>query len=615
MLPGGGLDAVDARAAGALPGHRPGRRGDLPAADVQRHQPAGQARQRDDPLHPAYGRLDDAGGRLALRGAGAPRPARPARAEPAAHRHRDRRRPRRGHDDRRGPRGADRRGLGGHDPRLRPAPRPARSTITPGLLLAAAGRARRRSAAGPVLVRGGTADHERRARASPARRPARAPRARPSGRPPTARRLLVTAEGPAQGRPRHDGRRAGRADGSLGAATAIAMDAGGSAQLAVRDELVIPWSRAAQPLRRDRALLPGRSPSSPCPSASRRTPTGWTTRPRWSCARPSPGATRGHRGPPHRAPVQAAVERPARAGAARVNLDPRRLRLADGVYVVVARHTADDGSGVTEQRRRVIIDRTLSSLNARATTTRVRTKVLRAAGRPLPPAAARPGHGARARRPAARRSRRSPAAGRCAPARQVVAWNRTVRGALVSGAVRVTVEARSPLGTSGLVRRGDPEAPPPARPPRPPEGPTPGLVLVQRLDLGLHGADLGDQAVDLRRRARTRRRAGGRRRARGPPPARSTAASGRAPGPCHAPPRRPSGRRRRRASRRPWPCRPVPWRCPFPVGETERRVYLRLLPPVHDGEHHGGQREEQGEEDAELPAVALEEDHQGHDEA
>ena len=29
---------------------------------------------------------------------------------------------------------------------------------------------------------------------------------------------------------------------SLGATTAIAMDAGGSAQLAVRDDLVIPWS-------------------------------------------------------------------------------------------------------------------------------------------------------------------------------------------------------------------------------------------------------------------------------------------------------------------------------------------------------------------------------------
>ena len=52
-------------------------------------------------------------------------------------------------------------------------------------------------------------------------------------------------------------------------------------------------------------------------------------------------------------------------GAVKVNVDPKRLRLGDGVYVVVARFTPDDGSGETEQRRRVIFDRTLSALTAR----------------------------------------------------------------------------------------------------------------------------------------------------------------------------------------------------------------------------------------------------------
>ena len=78
---------------------------------------------------------------------------------------------------------------------------------------------------------------------------------------------------------------------------------------------------------------------------------------------PRPGATR--------VSVARRTGRPSRLlwqgrlgpGAAAVKLDPRRLGLGDGVYYVVARHTGDDGA-VTEERRRVIVDRTLSSLNA-----------------------------------------------------------------------------------------------------------------------------------------------------------------------------------------------------------------------------------------------------------
>ena len=41
-----------------------------------------------------------------------------------------------------------------------------------------------------------------------------------------------------------------------------------------------------------------------------------------------------------------------------MTVDPKTLRFGDGPYVVVATHTAADGSGVTEERRRVIFDRT-----------------------------------------------------------------------------------------------------------------------------------------------------------------------------------------------------------------------------------------------------------------
>ena len=54
--------------------------------------------------------------------------------------------------------------------------------------------------------------------------------------------MLVTAEGPSQGSPGLTVADQARQMISLGAATAFAMDAGGSAQLAVGTDLVIPWS-------------------------------------------------------------------------------------------------------------------------------------------------------------------------------------------------------------------------------------------------------------------------------------------------------------------------------------------------------------------------------------
>jgi len=151
-------------------------------------------------------------------------------------------------------------------------------------------------------------------------------------------------------------------------------------------------------------------------------------------------------------------------GAKRIRLDPKRLRLRDGVYVVVARHTADDGSGVTQQRRRVIFDRTLSSLNTRASTSRVRKKTLRSLGvrfRLLRPARVTvrvtTPYGTPIATIASGRPLRAGA--------HLVTWNRKARGRLVSGRVRVTVEARSTFGTSGLERKVTLKAPPKKRAP------------------------------------------------------------------------------------------------------------------------------------------------------
>ena len=138
-------------------------------------------------------------------------------------------------------------------------------------------------------------------------------------------------------------------------------------------------------------------------------------------------------------------------GSVRVLLDPRRIHLADGVYTVVANFTPDDGTGVTEQRRRVILDRTLGSLSARAESRRVGRRVL-----------ARLDVGfvlAHSARVTARVESTSGtvlhqlAAGKVMrPGRHRLSWGRRSGGKVVSGVVRVVVEARGRLGTSGLVR-------------------------------------------------------------------------------------------------------------------------------------------------------------------
>jgi Phosphodiester glycosidase len=275
--------------------------------------------------------------------------------------------------------------------------------------------------------------------------------------------MLVTVEGPAQGSPGMTMAEQARLMASLGATTAFALDAGGSAQLAVGAQLVIPWTSPRSlsdvlllsydgvtlnplPVRLsanadhvdDSATAVVRSPTAGVATVTIARRTGRPTRRLWQ----------GRLGP----------------GAATVALDPRSLRLGDGVYVVVARLTPDDGSGETEQRRRVIFDRTLSSLTARASTSgrgrrargrlaigfrllrsaRVTARVLSASGRPLA----------------------TPASGRLLrPGRHRLAWNRMVGRTLVSGTVQVTVEARSRFGTSGLVRSAILRPPPPRRRP------------------------------------------------------------------------------------------------------------------------------------------------------
>ena len=134
------------------------------------------------------------------------------------------------------------------------------------------------------------------------------------------------------------------------------------------------------------------SPSRRCPSGCPPTPTTSTTAPPASCAPRPPGVATVTIARRTGRPTKRIWQGPLGPGAVKVNVDPKRLGLGDGVYVVVARFTPADGSGDTEQRRRVIFDRTLSALTARPSTTGAGQPRQGPAGRRLPPAAAGPRH-------------------------------------------------------------------------------------------------------------------------------------------------------------------------------------------------------------------------------
>ncbi len=281
--------------------------------------------------------------------------------------------------------------------------------------------------------------------------------------------MFVTVEGPSQGRPGMTAADQAALMKSLGARTAVAMDAGGSAQLAVRDDLVIPWSGARS--LSDVVLMSYRGvtieplPFRISPNADRvddapttviRSPVGGTTAVKIirRSGKPSKQIWRGRLG----------------ASSAKVNIDPRRLKLPDGVYDVRVRQLPDDGSGVTEQSRRVIVDRTLGSLNATQSVVKVGDR--RQARLTVSFRLSRAARATVRIRTTDGDPIATIASGRPLRAgRQAVNWNRKVRNKVVTGTVDVTVEARGPLGTSGLVREVTLQKPP--KQPKPPRPRTP----------------------------------------------------------------------------------------------------------------------------------------------
>jgi hypothetical protein len=259
--------------------------------------------------------------------------------------------------------------------------------------------------------------------------------------------LLVTAEGAPQGSPGITAAEQARLMSELGARVAVAMDAGGSAQMALGTRPLVasagsPRSLATVFTVDYRGLLLDELPDRISPNADRVGDAALAT------VR-TPVAGRVRLAIVHRS------GRPARSlwagdlggSSARVLIDPRKLRLRDGIYVIVARMTPRDGTPEMELRRRVIVDRTLGALTARPSGRGARARVT---------------VGFRLQRPARVSVLVRNASGRVVavlarnrPARAGttrIVWNRRHRGKPVAGVHRVEVVAASAFGRSGLVR-------------------------------------------------------------------------------------------------------------------------------------------------------------------
>lgn len=262
--------------------------------------------------------------------------------------------------------------------------------------------------------------------------------------------MLVTAEGPSQGSPGVTVAEQAGLLAALGARTAVAMDAGGSAQLVVGGRHVVAWP-APRALASAVGLTHAGVRLDPLPA--RLSPNADRVDDAASAVvrAAAPGVARLTVARASGRPALRLWEGPLGPGSARVAVDPRRLGLADGVYIAVARHTPADGGPGTEARRRVVVDRTLAALTARPS---VRRSDGRVAGsvtvgfRLLRPARVT----VRFRTLDGRPLRTLTSGRRLGAGRHAVRWDRRVRDRVVTGRVEATVEARTRLGRTGLVR-------------------------------------------------------------------------------------------------------------------------------------------------------------------
>jgi hypothetical protein len=178
--------------------------------------------------------------------------------------------------------------------------------------------------------------------------------------------LLVTIEGPLQSSRGMSMAEQAALMVSLGARTAVGMDGGGSALMALRDRLVTP--SASERAISDAVVVSynGVQLSAPDPFISPNG-DGVAERTRTIARAPTTGAVRITLATQNGKAVKMLYTGPLGPAGRQITLAQSTLKAKDGRYRVVARFVPADGSGPTAQSQNVTVDRTLGFLRLRKT--------------------------------------------------------------------------------------------------------------------------------------------------------------------------------------------------------------------------------------------------------
>ena len=277
--------------------------------------------------------------------------------------------------------------------------------------------------------------------------------------------MFVMVEGPLTGRRGVTVAEQARLMRDLGAVTAVAMDAGGSAGLALHERLAAP--REGERAITDALVASYSGVHIPEILNSRMTPNGdrVADQIRTSVRVPVKGiltVTLAHRKGRNIRITRRLAGPTARA----INLNAKRLKLGDGIYTLRARLEPVGEGAASSHSRRILVDRTLAALT-------LRPLVRRIAGKPRPKLNIRfrlfrqSQVTVTIRDENGKRLRTITRGKKFAAGTRTVIWDRTVRRSPARGTFLIDVEVRSQLGRTGLRERitlTDPRGRPPADP-------------------------------------------------------------------------------------------------------------------------------------------------------
>jgi hypothetical protein len=173
--------------------------------------------------------------------------------------------------------------------------------------------------------------------------------------------LLVTAEGPAQGSHGVSMVEQAQLMASLGAQTAVGMDGGGSAAMALRDRLLVPWA-SERPITNAVVVTYGGVQLTEPPPFLSPNGDGVADRGRTTARVAKAGNVRITLSRRNGRTIRTLYSGALGPSGRLINLDARTLNVADGRYRVIARFTPSDGSARTIHSQDLAIDRTLGFL-------------------------------------------------------------------------------------------------------------------------------------------------------------------------------------------------------------------------------------------------------------